>query len=112
LTVTSAGSAPKPRVHPNTIKVLRDEFGIVAVRRRTRHLATLEGRHFDRVITLCDRAREVCPEFGERTRRAHWSIPDPASGESDQATYPAFQRVAMEINRRITHLLPVLAVDR
>ncbi len=111
VTVTSAGSAPRPRLHPNTVRVLQEGFGIDISRRRTRHLETLAGREFDRVITLCDKAREVCPEFGAHSRRAHWSIPDPA-GDTDQASYPAFQRTAAEINTRIQYLLPVLATDQ
>ena len=64
------------------------------------------------MITLCDKAREVCPEFGDHPRRLHWSIPDPAAaGDSDQASYPAFQRTAADIDTRIRHLLPVLTTD-
>src|SRR5215471_18859999 len=110
LTVRSAGSRPKPRLHPNTIRVLRDAFDIDIANQQTRHLDTLSGRRFDHVITLCDKAREVCPEFAHHPRRIHWSIPDPAAaGDTDQASYPAFQRTAADIDTRIGHLLPVLA---
>ena len=113
VTVTSAGSAPKPRLHPNTITVLRKEFGIDLSGKRTRHLDALVGRRFDRVITMCDRAREVCPDFGDESARTHWSIADPATaGDTDRASYPAFERITEEINTRIKYLLPVLAVDR
>jgi protein-tyrosine-phosphatase/DNA-binding transcriptional ArsR family regulator len=61
VTVTSAGSRPKQRLHPNTIRVLHEAFGIDIFGQRPQHLDTLAGRRFDRVITLCDRAREVCP---------------------------------------------------
>jgi protein-tyrosine-phosphatase/DNA-binding transcriptional ArsR family regulator len=108
--VTSAGSLPKPRLHPNAVRVLRDHFGVDAAAQRPRHLDTLTGRRFDYVITLCDRAREVCPDFGDRPRRPHWSVPDPAAaGTSDQASYPAFTRAAADIDTRVRHLLPVLA---
>ncbi len=112
--VTSAGSRPKRRLHPHTPRVLREAYGIDIVGQRPRHLDTLAGRRFDHVITLCDRAREVCPEFPHRPRQAHWSIPDPATADdTDQASYPAFKRTAAEINTRIRHLLPVLtATDR
>jgi protein-tyrosine-phosphatase/DNA-binding transcriptional ArsR family regulator len=112
--VTSAGSRPKRRVHPNTLRVLRVAYGIDIFGQRPQHLDTLAGRRFDHVITLCDRAREVCPEFPHHPRRAHWSIPDPATADdTDQASYPAFQRTAADIDTRIRHLLPVLtATDR
>src|SRR5262249_2062363 len=108
--VTSAGSQPKARLHPNTVRVLRQAYGIDTAHRRPRHLDTLTGRRFDHVITLCDKAREVCPDFAHHPRQAHWSILDPATAnDSDQASYPAFQRTAADIDTRIRHLLPVLA---
>ncbi len=108
--VTSAGSHPKLRIHPNTVRVLRDEYGIGLAGQRPRHLDALAGGRFDYVISLCDRVREACPEFGQQARRLHWSIPDPATtGGSDQASYPLFRRTAAEIDARIRHLLPVLA---
>jgi ArsR family transcriptional regulator, arsenate/arsenite/antimonite-responsive transcriptional repressor / arsenate reductase (thioredoxin) len=110
VTVTSAGSRPKPHLHPNTVRVLREAFGIDVSSQQPQHLDTLAGHRFDLVVTLCDRAREVCPEFPHHPRRAHWSIPDPAAaGDTDQASHPAFQRIAADINTRIRHLLPVLA---
>jgi ArsR family transcriptional regulator, arsenate/arsenite/antimonite-responsive transcriptional repressor / arsenate reductase (thioredoxin) len=109
VTVASAGTQPKPALHPNTVRVLRESFGINAAGLRPRHLDTLAGRRFDHVITLCDRAREACPEFTDNPRRTHWSIPDPATVEgADDATYPAFRRTAADVGTRVRHLLPVL----
>ena len=108
LRVTSAGIRPRLRVHANTVRVLREAFGLDISDRRTRHLDTLADHRFDHVITLCDKAREACPDFPGRPRRAHWSIPDPAAaGEGDDDR--AFQRIAADIDTRIRHLLPVLA---
>jgi protein-tyrosine-phosphatase/DNA-binding transcriptional ArsR family regulator len=108
----SAGSLPKPQLHPNAVRVLRHDFGIDIAAQRPRHLDTLTGRRFDYLITLCDKAREVCPEFDSHPRRLHWSIPDPtAAGNGDSASYPAFTRTAADINTRIGHLLPVLATN-
>src|SRR5512133_756501 len=91
VTVTSAGSRPRPDLHPNTIRVLNESYGIDVSGQRPRHLDALAVRRFDHVITLCDRAREVCPEFPEQPRRAHWSVADPATPEDTaEATYPAF----------------------
>jgi ArsR family transcriptional regulator, arsenate/arsenite/antimonite-responsive transcriptional repressor / arsenate reductase (thioredoxin) len=110
VTVTSAGSRPKPGLHPNTVRVLRESFGIDIADRSPQHLDTLASRRFDHVITLCDKAREACPEFGHQPWRIHWSIPDPATaGDTDQASYPAFQHTAADLDTRIRHLLPVLA---
>jgi protein-tyrosine-phosphatase/DNA-binding transcriptional ArsR family regulator len=109
--VTSAGSRPKPCLHPNAVRVLREAFGIdISSAQRPRHLDAVAGHRFDHVITLCDKAREACPEFGHHPRRVHWSIPDPATaGDTDQASYPAFQHTAADLDTRIRHLLPVFA---
>jgi ArsR family transcriptional regulator, arsenate/arsenite/antimonite-responsive transcriptional repressor / arsenate reductase (thioredoxin) len=106
VTATSAGSRPKGHLHPHTVQLLRDGYGIDVSRQRPRHLNSLSHHTFHHVITLCDKAREDCPEFPHEPRRLHWSIPDPAS--TDDASYPAFLRTATEIETRIRHLLPVL----
>jgi protein-tyrosine-phosphatase/DNA-binding transcriptional ArsR family regulator len=111
--VTSGGSHPNPRIHPTAVRVLRDEYGIDIADQRPRHLDTVTGRRFDYVISLCDKVREVCPEFPDHPRRVHWSIPDPAAtGATDRASYPAFRRTAAEVDTRIRYLLPVLAHTR
>jgi protein-tyrosine-phosphatase/DNA-binding transcriptional ArsR family regulator len=112
VTVTSAGSRPKPHMHPDTVRVLREIYGIDASEQRPRHLDELADHRFDQVITLCDRAREVCPEFPDHPRRAHWSVRDPATpGDTAEATYPAFLHAAADIDTRVGHLLPVLAAN-
>ena len=110
VTVASAGSRPKPRLHPHAVRVLRETFGIDISSQRPQHLDSLADRTFDQVITLCDRAREVCPDFRHHPRRIHWSIPDPAvADDTDDASYPAFQVTAADIDTRVRHLLPALA---
>lgn len=102
--VASAGSRPKP-LHPNAVRVLR-EYGIELAGRLPRHLSVFEHQPFDYVVTLCDRVREVCPEFPGPAEQMHWSVPDPAAaGGTDQDTYPAFQAMAAELQTRIGFLL-------
>ena len=104
----SAGSHPKP-LHPNAIRVMRDEHGIDLADHRPKHLSVFADLDFDWVISLCDRVREVCPEFPGHPEVVHWSIPDPSAGQPDDAAgYPAFQQTAAEIERRIEFLLAVL----
>jgi protein-tyrosine-phosphatase/DNA-binding transcriptional ArsR family regulator len=104
---TSAGTHPKDQLHADTARVLRETFDIDISAQRPRHLDTVARRRFDHVITLCDKAREACPEFDHHPRRAHWSIPDPA-GDTKTAGYRRFRHTATEIDTRIRHLLPVL----
>jgi ArsR family transcriptional regulator, arsenate/arsenite/antimonite-responsive transcriptional repressor / arsenate reductase (thioredoxin) len=95
----SAGSAPKP-LRPEAVRVMR-ERGIDIAGRRSKHLHELAGERFDCVITLCDRVREVCPEFPASPEAIHWSIPDPARDDDPGA----FDRVADELAARIPFLL-------
>jgi protein-tyrosine-phosphatase len=100
----SAGSHPKP-LHPNAVRVM-SERGIDISGRPTKSLTRFIRNRFDRVITLCDKVREICPEFLGAPIAAHWSIADPAAaGDTDEVTYPAFQRVADEIESRVALLL-------
>jgi protein-tyrosine-phosphatase/DNA-binding transcriptional ArsR family regulator len=104
----SAGSHPKA-VHPNAVRVMRDEHGVDLAGHQTKHLSVFADQHFDWVISLCDRVREVCPEFPGDPETIHWSIPDPAAGHADdEASYPAFQHIAAELETRIGFLLAVL----
>jgi ArsR family transcriptional regulator, arsenate/arsenite/antimonite-responsive transcriptional repressor / arsenate reductase (thioredoxin) len=108
--VRSAGSHPKP-MHPNAVRALL-ERGIDISGRRSRAIGEVVDEHFDYVITLCDRVREVCPDFPSPTRMIHWSIEDPASEPgTDRETYPAFERTASELENRIRHQLYRFAVE-
>ena len=103
----SAGSHPKP-LHPNTVRVMRT-YGIDLAGRRSRHLSEFDGRRFDYVVSLCDRVREVCPPFAGAPETMHWSIPDPTrDGGTDDETYPAFERIAEELDTRIGYLLQLI----
>jgi ArsR family transcriptional regulator, arsenate/arsenite/antimonite-responsive transcriptional repressor / arsenate reductase (thioredoxin) len=103
----SAGSSPKP-LHPNAVRVMKRR-GIDISAKRTKHLDEFVSQRFDVVITLCDRVREVCPEFPGHPDLVHWSIPDPAlEGSTERASYPAFERTASDLATRIHYLLPAI----
>jgi ArsR family transcriptional regulator, arsenate/arsenite/antimonite-responsive transcriptional repressor / arsenate reductase (thioredoxin) len=107
LAPVSAGSNPKP-LHPNAVRVMRD-YGIDLEGRSSKPLSQFSAQRFDYVITLCDRVREVCPEFPGHPELIHWSTPDPGrEGETDADTYQAFQRTAAELTTRIRFLLDVI----
>jgi ArsR family transcriptional regulator, arsenate/arsenite/antimonite-responsive transcriptional repressor / arsenate reductase (thioredoxin) len=102
--VVSAGSRPKP-IHPDAVAVMA-EHGIDLAAARPKHLDEFAGHRFDHVITVCDRVRDICPEFPHHPATMHWSIPDPAA---DPDGRPAFDRVAAELVERIEFLLHTLA---
>jgi protein-tyrosine-phosphatase/DNA-binding transcriptional ArsR family regulator len=95
----SAGSHPKP-LHPDAVRVMR-ERGLDIAGRRSKHLSEFAGERFDRVISVCDRVREVCPEFPGGPGLIHWSIPEPDSP-------PAFERTATELSSRIDFLIQAI----
>lgn len=109
----SAGSRPKP-LHPAAVRVLRKHYGIDLAHHRPTHLDTLTGQHFDYVISVCDKVREVCPEFPGHPDTVHWSIPDPAdtADTAGKAGDAALRGLAAELDTRIRFLLPVLAAPR
>ncbi|WP_328653109.1 metalloregulator ArsR/SmtB family transcription factor [Micromonospora sp. NBC_00330] len=99
----SAGSHPKA-VHPSAIELF-PELGDA----RPKHLDEYTGQHFDYVITLCDRVREICPELPGHPQATHWSMPDPAR---DPEGLPAFVRTATELDERIGFLLHRIAAHQ
>jgi protein-tyrosine-phosphatase/DNA-binding transcriptional ArsR family regulator len=105
----SAGSRPKP-LHPVAVRVMA-ERGIDIAGRRSKHFDELVDERFDHVITLCDRVREVCPEFPGPAYAVHWSMADPAvAGATDAQTYDAFTRAADELTARIGLFIDRIAV--
>jgi protein-tyrosine-phosphatase/DNA-binding transcriptional ArsR family regulator len=103
----SAGSHPKP-LHPNAVRAMR-EHGIDLRGRRSKHMREFSGESFDYVVSLCDRVREVCPEFPGHPESIHWSVPDPGrEGASDKESYAAFQRTAAELATRVPFLLDLI----
>lgn len=106
---TSAGSHPKAAIHPAAIEVLA-AHGIDIAGRPTRHVDAVATRRFDRVVTLCDKVKEVCPELPGAPLAAHWSIADPAAvAEADGSPLPAFEAAYAEIDARIRLLVAHLA---
>ncbi|MEV0134056.1 MarR family transcriptional regulator [Dactylosporangium sp. NPDC050688] len=100
----SAGSHPKP-LHPDAVRAMR-ERGIDIGGRHSKHLDIFAGQRFDYVISLCDRVREVCPQFPGSPAVVHWSMADPAAAAAPgEAGYPQFVRTADELRTRIEFLL-------
>jgi ArsR family transcriptional regulator, arsenate/arsenite/antimonite-responsive transcriptional repressor / arsenate reductase (thioredoxin) len=100
----SAGSHPKP-LHPHAVRVMA-ERGIDISRHRSKHLNGFARDRFDQVITLCDKVREICPEFPGQPTTDHWSMPDPAADtDTGAANYEAFVCAADELELRVGLLI-------
>jgi len=103
-----ARAAIPSRCMPTAVRVMR-ERGIDLAGRRSKRLDEFAAERFDYVISLCDRVREVCPEFPDWPELIHWSIPDPAREPgSDEETLPAFERTATELCTRIGFLIDAI----
>jgi protein-tyrosine-phosphatase len=107
----SAGTEPAG-IHPLAIKVMSIR-GIDLNTHRSKHLEEYLGQHFDYVITVCDRVREVCPIFPGEPEHIHWSFPDPAAIEGNLKTQEkVFENTARELTIRIQYLLLIIDQSR
>jgi protein-tyrosine-phosphatase/DNA-binding HxlR family transcriptional regulator len=100
----SAGTVPTS-LHPLAVAAMA-EHGVDISGQRVKHVDVFAGQSFDRLVTLCDRAREACPEPPSARVATHWSVPNPA--EAHPADLDAFRATARELHTRVRYLLPVL----
>ena len=102
--VYSAGSKPS-LVNPLAIEAMR-ELGIDISAHRSKHLGEYLAQPFDYVITVCDSAAEACPAFPGPARRVHWSFPDPAAAQGNEAErMEVFRSVRDDIEARLREWL-------
>ena len=114
----SAGSQPKGKVHPETIRLL-NELGYDTSGFRSKSWAEFAepgAPQFDFVFTVCDSAAaESCPIWPGQPMTAHWGVPDPAGVEGTelqkrQAFREAFRQLENRI--KIFTALPMATLDR
>jgi len=102
--VFSAGSQPS-EVHPISIVVMQ-EIGIDISNHTSDPISNYLNKKIDTVITVCDNAKQVCPNFPGKVEKIHWSIEDPFKGWSfDSKDIDNFRKVREELNQRITDFL-------
>lgn len=101
--VFSAGSAPS-HVHPDAIQTMAAQDIDISAQ-YSKDFTIYKTQPFDYVITVCDRAREVCPTFPGDGVHLHWSIPNPADITDPAARKQAFRAAAVELETRIRFLL-------
>jgi arsenate reductase len=102
--VASAGTHPVG-LNADAAEAMR-EIGIDISQHRSKQVQELMGRHFDTVITVCNRAKELCPIFPGASYYYHWPFDDPATAQGSLEERKAvFRRVRDEIAERIRHLI-------
>lgn len=106
--VASAGTDPKPEVHPLAVRVM-NEIGIDISDQRPKALAEFLGRRPVRhLLIVCDRAQSTCPRVwpGAYTRD-FMPFDDPASATgTDDQVLDIFRRVRDEISDAMRHWSP------
>ena len=71
----SAGTKPS-KVNETAIKVMK-EAGVDISGQRSKNVSEYLGQPFDYVITVCDNAKESCPNLPGVATKLHWPFPDP-----------------------------------
>ncbi len=99
----SAGTEPKPEVHPLAVRVMK-EIGLDISGQRPKDLRTFFGRELVRhVLIVCDRASQSCPRVWPGiSSRTFMPFDDPAeAGGSEADQLAVFRRVRDEISAAI-----------
>jgi protein-tyrosine-phosphatase len=104
----SAGTSPRANVHPMAVRLMAEDEHIDIRAQHPKDVTRFDGQRFDYVITLCDRAKESCPDL-PGAEKIHWSFPDPAKAEGEHAQRKAFHQTLVEMKRRINLFTTVAA---
>ena len=111
----SAGSQPKGRVHPESLRLLRSLGYDTTGFRSKSWVEFLKEPRFDFVFTVCDNAAaETCPIWPGQPTTAHWGIADPAEVKGTPAEVAqAFREAYRLLDQRIGVFtaLPLRSLD-
>lgn len=102
--VASAGTHPAHRIHPRAVATAsRHALALRGTRPQNVHAVLAER---DLVVTVCDSAHEELePALAQRpSPTLHWSIPDPAAHDTDEA----FEAAYGAVEARVSALWPVV----
>jgi len=92
----SAGTRPS-HVNPFAVKVM-DDIGIDISSHTSKGVEEFLDQDLDYVVTVCDKAKEVCPYFPGGVEHLHKSFVDPsATMGDDEDILVAFRAVRDEI---------------
>jgi arsenate reductase len=114
----SAGSQPRGKVHPETIRLLQSlDYDTSGFRSKSwSEFADPGAPLLDFVFTVCDNAAgETCPLWPGQPMTAHWGIPDPAEARGSPAEIAlAFKDAYRMLHQRIGVFtaLPIRSLDR
>ncbi|WP_224365648.1 arsenate reductase ArsC [Hyalangium versicolor] len=101
----SAGMLPREKVHPLTLKVLRERFHLDPAGARSKSWEEFRDLPLDLIITICDKAREALPLWPGQPVVAHWDEPNPVDFEGDEAEH---ERFFWKVGRELAFRLDLL----
>jgi protein-tyrosine-phosphatase len=114
----SAGSQPKGKVHPETIRLLQSlDYDTAGFRSKSwSEFADPGAPVLDFVFTVCDNAAgEACPFWPGQPMTGHWGISDPAEAQGSPAEIAlAFKDAYRMLHQRIGVFtaLPIESLDQ
>lgn len=104
--VLSAGSHPS-KVHPAAIKVMK-EWGLNIQNQKSESINSYLEKDIEIIITVCEKAKQVCPSFPNGRTRIHWNIKDPFhSWDSEERDLAPYRITRNELKKKINNLLKV-----
>tara|TARA_B100000427_G_C15475272_1_gene580464 strand:- start:261 stop:689 length:429 start_codon:yes stop_codon:yes gene_type:complete len=102
--VYSAGSNPS-EVNPNAIATMQ-ELNIDISEHTSDSIDCYINMGINIVITVCDHANQICPNFPGKVEKIHWSIEDPFQGwEINNANLKNFRRTRDKIKYHIDEFI-------
>ena len=104
--VRSAGTHPRG-VDPLAVQVMA-EAGVDIGYQQSKGLEALADLAPSVAVTVCDIAREECPEWPTTPTYLHWSIADPVRVAEPSLRQQAFVAARDELHSRVTGLLTLL----
>ena len=100
----SAGTSPAG-LNPLAVQVMA-ERGVDISGQFSKHVNAYSNEAMDRLITVCDAAKEECPVLPGVADSQHWSFEDPVSATgADEERLEIFRRVRDEIEVKIRQLV-------
>lgn len=109
VSIESAG-IEKHGMNPYAMKVM-EEIGIDITSHSSKTLDET-GTDFDCVVTVCDHAKESCPEFSQKTKIIHFPFPDPpklaASKVHEEDKLECYRGVRNEIYGKMNEVIAAI----
>ena len=92
-------------VNPKAIAIMNED-GIDISGHTSNHVDEYMNMDFDFVITVCDNAKELCPNFPSKAKKFHYNFPDPGKATgTEEEIMNEFRRVRQLIKEYSRNLI-------